>query len=119
MLLENLCMFAVHLYWSVASQEYFGCDGAMLTTCKDASHSWCNPMCLMPACHACQGGLRPHAFCLPILKREEHRAAVLAAATSGSPKFFLGTDSAPHPRSAKVSPCTTDYHPNLHEGSDD
>ena len=49
-----------------------------------------------------QGGLRPHAFCLPILKREEHRAAVLAAATSGSPKFFLGTDSAPHPKGAKV-----------------
>lgn len=39
------------------------------------------------------GGLRPHAFCLPILKREEHRAAVAAAATSGSRKFFLGTDS--------------------------
>ncbi len=39
------------------------------------------------------GGLRPHAFCLPILKREEHRQAVAAAATSGSPKFFLGTDS--------------------------
>ncbi len=40
-----------------------------------------------------QGGLRPHAFCLPILKREEHRVAVAAAATSGSSKFFLGTDS--------------------------
>ncbi len=49
-----------------------------------------------------QGGLRPHAFCLPVLKRETHRAAVFAAATSGSPKFFLGTDSAPHPKSAKV-----------------
>ncbi|EFN53128.1 hypothetical protein CHLNCDRAFT_137490 [Chlorella variabilis] len=51
------------------------------------------------------GGLRPHAFCLPILKREEHRAAVAAAATSGSPKFFLGTDSAPHPKHAKESAC--------------
>lgn len=49
-----------------------------------------------------QGGLRPHAFCLPILKREEHRQAVLAAATSGNPKFFLGTDSAPHARGDKV-----------------
>lgn len=39
------------------------------------------------------GGLRPHAFCLPILKREQHREAVAAAATGGSPKFFLGTDS--------------------------
>ena len=49
-----------------------------------------------------QGGLRPHAFCLPILKREEHRAAVLAAATSGNTRFFLGTDSAPHAKGAKV-----------------
>jgi dihydroorotase len=51
------------------------------------------------------GGLRPHAFCLPVLKREEHRRAVLAAATSGSPKFFLGTDSAPHARGAKEAAC--------------
>ena len=49
-----------------------------------------------------QGGLRPHVFCLPILKREEHRRAVAAAATSGHPRFFLGTDSAPHPKHAKV-----------------
>jgi len=51
------------------------------------------------------GGLRPHAYCLPILKREEHRAAVLAAATSGHNRFFLGTDSAPHPKGAKESAC--------------
>ena len=51
------------------------------------------------------GGLRPHAYCLPVLKREEHRLAVRAAATSGSPKFFLGTDSAPHARDAKESGC--------------
>ena len=44
-----------------------------------------------------QGGLRPHNYCLPVLKREEHRAAVLEAAVSGNPRFFLGTDSAPHP----------------------
>ena len=43
-----------------------------------------------------QGGLRPHYYCLPVLKREEHRLALVAAATSNSPKFFLGTDSAPH-----------------------
>ncbi|MDD2811635.1 dihydroorotase [Rhodoferax sp.] len=43
------------------------------------------------------GGLRPHYYCLPVLKRETHRQALLAAATSGNPKFFLGTDSAPHP----------------------
>jgi len=52
-----------------------------------------------------QGGIRPHYFCLPILKREQHRQALIAAATSGSPKFFLGTDSAPHPVGAKESAC--------------
>lgn len=51
------------------------------------------------------GGLRPHAYCLPVAKREEHRLAVREAATSGSPQFFLGTDSAPHARHAKESPC--------------
>ena len=52
-----------------------------------------------------QGGIRPHYFCLPILKREQHRQALIAAATSGSPKFFLGTDSAPHPVGAKETAC--------------
>ena len=52
-----------------------------------------------------QGGLRPHAYCLPVVKREEHRLAVRRAAVSGSPKFFLGTDSAPHVRGAKESGC--------------
>ncbi|MDR2220259.1 MAG: dihydroorotase [Methylobacillus sp.] len=51
------------------------------------------------------GGLRPHHYCLPVLKREEHRQALLAAATSGNPKFFLGTDSAPHAKSAKEAAC--------------
>ncbi len=51
------------------------------------------------------GGMRPHFFCLPILKRREHRHALLAAATSGDPRFFLGTDSAPHARSAKENAC--------------
>ena len=51
------------------------------------------------------GGLRPHAYCLPVAKREQHRLAVRRAATSGSPKFFLGTDSAPHDRLAKESAC--------------
>jgi dihydroorotase len=51
------------------------------------------------------GGLRPHAYCLPVAKREAHRLAVRKAAVSGSPKFFLGTDSAPHARSAKESAC--------------
>lgn len=51
------------------------------------------------------GGIRPHMYCLPVLKRETHRQALLAAATSGNPKFFLGTDSAPHARHAKETAC--------------
>jgi dihydroorotase len=51
------------------------------------------------------GGIRPHYYCLPILKREADREALLAAATSGNPRFFLGTDSAPHERSTKESGC--------------
>ena len=52
-----------------------------------------------------QGGIRPHYYCLPVLKRETHREALLAAAASGNPKFFLGTDSAPHATHAKESAC--------------
>jgi dihydroorotase len=52
-----------------------------------------------------RGGIRPHLYCLPILKREEHRRALLGAATSGSEKFFLGTDSAPHARHTKEVAC--------------
>jgi dihydroorotase len=51
------------------------------------------------------GGIRPHNYCLPVLKREQHRLALLEAATSGNPKFFLGTDSAPHARSTKENAC--------------
>jgi len=52
-----------------------------------------------------EGGFRPHHYCLPVLKREAHRLALVAAATSGSPRFFLGTDSAPHTRVAKECDC--------------
>jgi len=52
-----------------------------------------------------KGGIRPHHYCLPILKREEHRQALVKAATSGNSKFFLGTDSAPHAKSAKEATC--------------
>lgn len=52
-----------------------------------------------------KGGLRPHFYCLPVLKREEHRLVLLKAATSGNPKFFLGTDSAPHPKNMKEAGC--------------
>ena len=51
------------------------------------------------------GGVRPHFYCLPILKRDSHRQALVAAATSGNRKFFLGTDSAPHPRTLKEAAC--------------
>ena len=51
------------------------------------------------------GGIQPHHYCLPVLKREEHRQSLVAAAISGSPQFFLGTDSAPHPKSAKEAAC--------------
>jgi dihydroorotase len=51
------------------------------------------------------GGLRPHHYCLPVLKRERERLELVAAAVSGNPKFFLGTDSAPHERSIKESAC--------------
>ncbi|MDY7790873.1 dihydroorotase [Burkholderia ubonensis] len=51
------------------------------------------------------GGIRPHYYCLPVLKRETHRVALVEAATSGNPRFFLGTDSAPHARNAKEAAC--------------
>jgi len=51
------------------------------------------------------GGIRPHHYCLPVLKRESHREALVEAATSGNPKFFLGTDSAPHARNTKEAAC--------------
>jgi len=52
-----------------------------------------------------RGGLQPHYYCLPVLKREQHRDALVRAATAGGEKFFLGTDSAPHPRAEKESAC--------------
>lgn len=55
--------------------------------------------------HMLAGGIRPHYYCLPILKRSTHQQALIAAATSGSPKFFLGTDSAPHAKDKKEAAC--------------
>jgi dihydroorotase len=52
-----------------------------------------------------RAGVRPHYYCLPVLKREAHRLSLLEAATSGSPRYFLGTDSAPHPKGEKESAC--------------
>ncbi|MCX7645956.1 MAG: dihydroorotase, partial [Rhodobacteraceae bacterium] len=55
--------------------------------------------------HILAGGIRPHYYCLPVAKREVHRLALVGAATAGTPKFFLGTDSAPHPDRLKEHPC--------------
>lgn len=55
--------------------------------------------------HLLVGGIRPHYYCLPVAKREKHRLALRAAATSGDPRFFLGTDSAPHPTDLKENAC--------------
>ncbi len=55
--------------------------------------------------HMLVGGVRPHYYCLPILKRASHQQALVTAATSGNPKFFLGTDSAPHPQGSKETAC--------------
>lgn len=55
--------------------------------------------------HMLAGGIRPHYYCLPILKRSSHQQALISAATSGNSKFFLGTDSAPHPQHAKENAC--------------
>ncbi len=60
---------------------------------------------LMNRNHMLVGGIRPHHYCLPVLKRETHRQALLAAATSDCPRFFLGTDSAPHAKSTKETAC--------------
>ena len=61
--------------------------------------------CLLNRVALFEGGLRPHHYCLPILKREEHRAALAEAATSGHPRFFAGTDSAPHAKTSKEAAC--------------
>ena len=70
--------------------QYVAEAGALTAATLTAHHLLYNRNALF------SGGLRPHHYCLPVLKREEHRIALVTAATSGSPKFFLGTDSAPH-----------------------
>lgn len=79
--------------------EYVAAAPANLAATITAHHLLLNRNALFA------GGLNPHHYCLPILKRETHRAALVKAATSGDPRFFLGTDSAPHPRLAKESAC--------------
>ena len=79
--------------------DFVAAGGPGLAATITAHHLLCNRNVLFA------GGIRPHHYCLPVLKREEHRQALLRAATSGNPKFFLGTDSAPHARADKEGMC--------------
>jgi dihydroorotase len=79
--------------------QYVEVTGANVAATITAHHLLMNRNALF------MGGIRPHHYCLPVLKREEHREALVEAATSGNPKFFLGTDSAPHPQDAKEAGC--------------
>jgi dihydroorotase len=79
--------------------QYVEVTGANVAATITAHHLLMNRNALF------MGGIRPHHYCLPVLKREEHREALVEAATSGNPKFFLGTDSAPHTRPAKEAGC--------------
>jgi len=79
--------------------EYVSSAGEQVAATITAHHLLLNRNALLA------GGIRPHHYCLPILKREEHRQALLKVATSGHPRFFLGTDSAPHAQGAKEAPC--------------
>jgi dihydroorotase len=82
-----------------AAAQYVAQAGANVAATITAHHLLYNRNAIL------RGGLRPHLYCLPILKREGHRQALVRAATSGNAKFFLGTDSAPHPRAEKESAC--------------
>jgi dihydroorotase len=79
--------------------EFVSAAGARVAATITAHHLLYNRGALFA------GGFRPHHYCLPVLKREEHRTALLSAAASGNPKFFLGTDSAPHARASKEALC--------------
>jgi len=79
--------------------DYVGSGGPNLAATITAHHLVINRNAIFA------GGIRPHLYCLPIAKRERHRLALRRAATSGNPRFFLGTDSAPHPASAKETAC--------------
>jgi dihydroorotase len=87
-----------HITTREAAQYVHGSDAFMAATIT-AHHLLYNRNAIFT------GGIRPHYYCLPVLKREVHRVALVEAATCGSSKFFLGTDSAPHPRDAKESGC--------------
>jgi dihydroorotase len=84
---------------SAAGVDFVRAHGARLAATLTPHHLMLNRGAMFA------GGLRSHLYCLPLLKRERDRQALVAAATSGEPAFFLGTDSAPHAREAKESAC--------------
>jgi len=94
----NLRVVLEHITTREAAQ-FVEVTGANVAATITAHHLLLNRNALF------QGGIRPHHYCLPVLKREEHREALVEAATSGNPKFFLGTDSAPHARDTKEAAC--------------
>jgi dihydroorotase len=96
--LPRLRIVLEHITTSQAA-EFVGAAPANVAATITAHHLLYNRNAMF------QGGIRPHYYCLPVLKRETHREALVAAATSGNPKFFLGTDSAPHVTSAKEAAC--------------
>jgi len=84
---------------TVDAAQYVAAAGANLAATITAHHLVINRNAILA------GGIRPHLYCLPVAKRERHRQALRQAAVSGDPHFFLGTDSAPHPVSAKEAAC--------------
>ena len=92
-----------HITTREAAQYVGEADGPIAATIT-AHHLRYNRNALFVAPDG-RNGIRPHAYCLPVIKREEHREALVRAATGGSPKFFLGTDSAPHPARDKETAC--------------
>jgi dihydroorotase len=94
----NLRMVFEHITTKDAVEFVRGCDDHVAATITP-QHMLFNRNALF------KGGINPHFYCLPVLKREIHREAIIRAATSGNKKFFLGTDSAPHAKNAKESAC--------------
>lgn len=94
----SLRIVCEHITTEVAANFVERCEENIVATIT-AHHLFCNRNAMLV------GGIRPHYYCLPILKRETDRQALLRVATSGNEKFFLGTDSAPHAIKSKLSPC--------------
>ncbi|KAJ9147636.1 hypothetical protein P3X46_029773 [Hevea brasiliensis] len=97
--LPHLKVVMEHITTMDAVKFVESCDDGFVAATVTPQHLVLNRNALF------QGGLQPHSYCLPVLKRETHRQAIVSAVTSGSKRFFLGTDSAPHERRKKECPC--------------